>query len=86
MYLKTLGGSVIDQQSSQHVHRYGSVKTGCACVTDAGNLPCKKVIHTVGPIYKGGIDAINLLWKLAFPWLNVGYNKEVMNINNVYDY
>ncbi len=28
--------------------------TGQAVITDAGNLPCKFVIHTVGPVWNGG--------------------------------
>jgi len=32
----------------------GGCKTGEAVITTAGNLPAKFVIHTVGPVWKGG--------------------------------
>jgi len=35
----------------------GHCPTGQAVITDAYNLPCGHVIHTVGPIYSGGADA-----------------------------
>jgi len=34
--------------------RQGGCKTGEAVITTAGRLPAKKVIHTVGPVWRGG--------------------------------
>jgi O-acetyl-ADP-ribose deacetylase (regulator of RNase III) len=33
---------------------HGRCPTGEARITGAGNLPCKRVIHTVGPVWQGG--------------------------------
>jgi O-acetyl-ADP-ribose deacetylase len=39
------GGVIIEQESD----KIGFVQVGFAAITTAGNLPCKAVIHTVGP-------------------------------------
>ena len=44
------GGPVILEQCK----KIGGCPTGEARITTAGNMPSKYVIHTVGPVYKGG--------------------------------
>lgn len=48
------GGSKILDECRDIRNRQGRCKTGEAVITTAGNLPAKKVIHTVGPVYNGG--------------------------------
>lgn len=44
------GGPIILEQCK----KIGGCPTGEARITTAGNMPSKYVIHTVGPVYKGG--------------------------------
>lgn len=48
------GGTMILDECRDIRNRQGKCKTGEAVITTAGNLPAKKVIHTVGPVYNGG--------------------------------
>ncbi len=45
------GGSQILEECKQIRAKQGECNTGQAVITNAGNLPAKKVIHTVGPIW-----------------------------------
>ena len=45
------GGEVIQKESKQYIKKHGSLPTGEATTTNAGYLPCEKVIHVVGPVY-----------------------------------
>ncbi|XP_067844267.1 uncharacterized protein [Heptranchias perlo] len=42
-------GPVLQNECNRIVNKYGCFMPGDAVITDAGNLPCSKVIHAVGP-------------------------------------
>ncbi len=48
------GGPTILEECKQIVARIGHLDTGKAVITHGGNLPAKYVIHTVGPVWRGG--------------------------------
>ena len=45
------GGKVVQEESEEYIDKHGNLPTGEATTTNAGDLPCEKVIHVVGPIY-----------------------------------
>ncbi|XP_059822322.1 protein mono-ADP-ribosyltransferase PARP9 [Hypanus sabinus] len=44
-------GHEFEMESNSLVQAYGAVPVGTAVVTGGGHLPCKKVIHAVGPVW-----------------------------------
>lgn len=48
------GGKAIPEECTEIRKRQGGCNTGEAVITTGGNLPAKYVIHTVGPVWKGG--------------------------------
>lgn len=50
------GGKEILEECEKIVAKQGGCETGDAVITSAGNLPAKYVIHTVGPIFNGGME------------------------------
>jgi O-acetyl-ADP-ribose deacetylase (regulator of RNase III) len=48
------GGPAILAECRQIVNKIGSLPAGQAVITTGGNLAARYVIHTVGPIYRGG--------------------------------
>lgn len=51
------GGPAILAECKEVVARIGRLEAGKAVVTGAGELPAHHVIHTVGPIWRGGTEA-----------------------------
>jgi O-acetyl-ADP-ribose deacetylase len=48
------GGPAILAECRHIKSKIGSLPAGAAVITTAGRLPAKYVIHTVGPVYRGG--------------------------------
>jgi O-acetyl-ADP-ribose deacetylase (regulator of RNase III) len=48
------GGPVIQQESSRWVRQHGVVPHDHPAYTSAGRLPCRYVIHAVGPVWGSG--------------------------------
>lgn len=50
------GGATIKEQCRAIVDRQGTLPAGRAVSTTAGAMPARWVIHTVGPVWRGGGD------------------------------
>lgn len=81
------GGWIIQQQSDEWVRKHGRVLHDQPAYTDAGSLPCRYVIHAVGPIWGEGNEDVKLadaiegslkladklgLSSIAFPSISTG--------------
>ncbi|NWX37774.1 PAR14 polymerase, partial [Notiomystis cincta] len=47
--LSRAAGPVLQEECDELVRKHGHLQPGCAVITRAGKLPCKNVIHAVGP-------------------------------------
>jgi O-acetyl-ADP-ribose deacetylase (regulator of RNase III) len=76
-----IGGKIILEECKKLIAKQGSCRTGEAVITQAGNLPAKYVIHTVGPIWNGGeYNEVQLLEK---SYLNSLKLSEKYNISSI---
>lgn len=60
------GGRKILEECKAIISKIGSLKTGEAVITSGGNLKAKYVIHTVGPIWRGGNSNEEILLANAY--------------------
>jgi O-acetyl-ADP-ribose deacetylase (regulator of RNase III) len=60
------GGPAILEECQKIVASQGRLPTGKAVITTGGNLPAKYVIHTVGPVWRGGTGAEAKLLSSAY--------------------
>jgi O-acetyl-ADP-ribose deacetylase (regulator of RNase III) len=77
------GGSQILDECRDIRNRQGKCKTGEAVITNAGNLPAQKVIHTVGPVYNGGKRLEKEKQALANCYLNSLKLAEMNNLKSI---
>lgn len=49
-----VGGSELDRQCQDYIRQHGSLSCGDVFTSGSGRLPCKVVVHTVGPIWHDG--------------------------------
>ncbi|XP_034530086.1 uncharacterized protein LOC117805466 [Notolabrus celidotus] len=47
--LSKAGGPEIQEECNNFIANFGTLQTGQAIITNAGSLPCQKIIHVVGP-------------------------------------
>ncbi len=75
------GGKQILDECVEIRNQQGKCKTGEAVVTNAGNLPAKYVIHTVGPVWNGNQDKSSKLLANCYKnSLKLAENREVKTI------
>ena len=55
------GGAVIQQESDAWVRKHGPVSHAAAAWTSGGALPCRYVIHAVGPVWGEGDEDAKLI-------------------------
>lgn len=52
---RAAGNTILDECKAW-VSEHGKLSTGKAMLTSAGELPIKGIIHTVGPVWRGGTE------------------------------
>jgi O-acetyl-ADP-ribose deacetylase (regulator of RNase III) len=75
------GGPAILEECRQIVAWQGRCETGEAVITTGGNLPARFVIHTVGPVWRGGNNnEAKLLRNAYLNSLNLALENDIKTI------
>eukprot|EP01089_Gocevia_fonbrunei_P009080 TRINITY_DN2100_c0_g1_i1.p1 TRINITY_DN2100_c0_g1~~TRINITY_DN2100_c0_g1_i1.p1 ORF type:complete len:331 (-),score=80.88 TRINITY_DN2100_c0_g1_i1:127-1023(-) len=61
------GGEIIQMESDIWISENGKVGDGDIAITGAGELPAKKIVHAVGPIWHGG-EELEMLTLRSCVW------------------
>jgi O-acetyl-ADP-ribose deacetylase len=60
------GGPSILEECKKIIKRIGRLETGKAVITTGGNLKARFIIHTVGPVWRGGMNGESGLLASAY--------------------
>ncbi|XP_062954295.1 protein mono-ADP-ribosyltransferase PARP9 isoform X2 [Cynocephalus volans] len=77
------GGLEIQEESGRFVAKFGKIPVGEIAITRAGKLPCKLIIHAVGPrwVERDRQGCIHKLQKAIVSILNyVGHNHDIKTV------
>lgn len=77
--LSRAAGPQLQRQCDDLIKKHGKLKTGHAVITNPGNLPCKQVIHAVGPRW-------NNSEKEKCTWLLKKAVRESLKLAETYNY
>uniref|UniRef100_A0A4W5RT50 Macro domain-containing protein n=1 Tax=Hucho hucho TaxID=62062 RepID=A0A4W5RT50_9TELE len=77
--LSQAGGPEVQQASRDLVRQIGRVPTGTVVETTGGNLPCKILLHAVGPVGRGGNERL-LLEKTVKAALDLAETMELQTL------
>ena len=75
------GGPAILEECKQIVARQGRLPTGKAVATTGGKLKARHVIHTVGPVWHGGRNEVELLRSAYRECLRLASQNELSSIS-----
>ncbi|KAL3056675.1 hypothetical protein OYC64_019203 [Pagothenia borchgrevinki] len=84
--LSIAGGSQIQKESDDYINIHGHLGTGDAIALDAGRLPCKKIIHAVGPCltkHPSSIEVSGVRWKLEMAIKSILHQVEIHRLQSV---